>query len=561
MRIFGNIISEGVAMGQVCFPNTDYSKFFSAYKPARSDIEKIRYNNAVSQATQDIHELILRGSNDRESLDILKSHLFIISDVTLETKVNSLIDQGISAPFALEAAINELTNSFKALTDPLLKEKIEDIKDAGNRILRKLLVIEEPVSPNKDIIIIADNIEPSVMASYSEKHVKAVLLTNPSETSHAAIIAKSKDFVTITNFDLGKYRFKEDDTLIIDTFNNKIIINPSPVNIIDYNKLLVEWNSKKDLLLRSATLPAVSTDGKEFKISANISSPADMDKALSYGCSGIGLFRTEFLFMEAKKLPSEDDQFLAYKNVIDKNMNQLCIIRTLDIGGDKNCASFTIPKEDNPYLGYRGIRISLENKNIFKTQLKAILRASAFGQVAIMIPMVTTIYEVKRTKTILKECMKELDAKGIAYDKKIMLGIMVETPSVCIMADVFAKNVDFFSIGTNDLIQYTFAADRTNPAVSHFFDCYEPAIIHSIHRIVTAAHNAGIPVGICGEMAANPKLLPFFMGIGVDRLSMTPSSIPTIKEQIRNTSTNHCDINQLLSLDSTKKVQSYLNKL
>ena len=561
MQIYGNVIAGGIAMGKLCFQHTDYDRFLRAYRPARADIEKIRFDNAVSQAKQDLNELIAVGRTTKEGLDILKSHLAIVIDPSLENMVFSFIDQGLSAPKSLIAAINNLTASLDALDDDITRERAADVSDSGKRILRKLLAMEEPAFPDEDIIICADNIEPSVMAGFSEEHVKAVFLANPSETSHTAIIAKSKDFITITGFDSSKYRFIENDTIIVDTFQNSIIIDPTTSDIIDFNKKRKSWNAKRSSILSRAALPAISTDGHEYTISANISSPQGIDKAVTNGCNGVGLFRSEFLFMESKKLPSEDEQFHAYKNVATKTNGELCVIRTLDIGGDKKCACINLPREDNPYLGFRGVRVSLENKSIFKTQLRAILRASAFGKLAIMTPMITTVYEIKRCKRLLAECKKELDNKCIDYDKNIQFGIMIETPAACFMADIFARNVDFFSIGTNDLIQYTFAADRNNPAVAHFFDCYEPAVIHAIHNVVTAAHKADIWVGICGEVASNPVMLPFFMALGVDELSMTSSTIPAIKEQIRNTPSDLCDIPTILSLDSTKKVQNYLNSL
>lgn len=561
MQIYGNVIAGGIAMGKLCFQHTDYDRFLKAYRPARADIEKIRFDNAVSQAKQDLNELIAAGRTTKEGLDILKSHLAIVIDPSLENMVFSFIDQGLSAPKSLIAAINNLTAALESLNDDITRERAADISDSGKRILRKLLAMEEPAFPDEDIIICADNIEPSVMAGFSEEHVKAVFLANPSETSHTAIIAKSKDFITITGFDSSKYRFVENDTIIVDTFQNSIIIDPTTSDIIDFNKKRKSWNAKRSSILSRAALPAISTDGHEYTISANISSPQGIVKAVTCGCKGVGLFRSEFLFMESKKLPSEDEQFLAYKNVAIKTAGELCVIRTLDIGGDKKCACINLPREDNPYLGFRGIRFSLENKSIFKTQLRAILRASAFGKLAIMVPMITTVYEIKRCKRLLAECKKELDNKCIDYDKNIQFGIMIETPAACFMADIFARNVDFFSIGTNDLIQYTFAADRNNPAVAHFFDCYEPAVIHAIYNVVAAAHKADIWVGICGEVASNPVMLPFFMALEVDELSMTSSSIPSIKEQIRNTPSDLCDIPTILSLDSTKKVQNYLNSL
>lgn len=561
MQIYGNVIAGGIAMGKLCFQHTDYDRFLKDYRPARADIEKIRFDNAVSQAKQDLNELIAVGRTTKEGLDILKSHLAIVIDPSLENMVFSFIDQGLSAPKSLIAAINNLTAALESLNDDITRERAADVSDSGKRILRKLLAMEEPAFPDEDIIICADNIEPSVMAGFSEEHVKAVFLANPSETSHTAIIAKSKDFITITGFDSSKYRFVENDTIIVDTFQNSIIIDPTTSDIIDFNKKRKSWNAKRSSILSRAALPAISTDGHEYTISANISSPQGIVKAVTCGCKGVGLFRSEFLFMESKKLPSEDEQFHAYKNVAIKTGGELCVIRTLDIGGDKKCACINLPREDNPYLGFRGIRFSLENKSIFKTQLRAILRASAFGKLAIMVPMITTVYEIKRCKRLLAECKKELDNKCIDYDKNIQFGIMIETPAACFMADIFARNVDFFSIGTNDLIQYTFAADRNNPAVAHFFDCYEPAVIHAIYNVVAAAHKADIWVGICGEVASNPVMLPFFMALEVDELSMTSSSIPSIKEQIRNTPSDLCDIPTILSLDSTKKVQNYLNSL
>ena len=297
MQIYGNVIAGGIAMGKLCFQHTDYDRFLKAYRPARADIEKIRFDNAVSQAKQDLNELIAAGRTTKEGLDILKSHLAIVIDPSLENMVFSFIDQGLSAPKSLIAAINNLTAALESLNDDITRERAADVSDSGKRILRKLLAMEEPAFPDEDIIICADNIEPSVMAGFSEEHVKAVFLTNPSETSHTAIIAKSKDFITITGFDSSKYRFVENDTIIVDTFQNSIIIDPTTSDIIDFNKKRKSWNAKRSSILSRAALPAISTDGHEYTISANISSPQGIVKAVTCGCKGVGLFRSEFLFM------------------------------------------------------------------------------------------------------------------------------------------------------------------------------------------------------------------------------------------------------------------------
>ena len=562
MHKTGNVVVEGVAIGKIQFLNADYEEQIKRYMTGTEEEEKKRYQEAHTLAKDDLESLL----EDRDSLseseaEIIEAHQLMIDDITFEDAILGYIEQKMSAPSAVLKAVDDFKAMFEEIDDEYLRERQKDIVDVGNRLLRKLLHMKEFSVVGADVILCAKDIEPSIMAGLSEKQVKAILLGSGSKTSHTVIIAKAKGFVTMVGVELDETEIADGDDIIVDAVKGEIILKPSEEELSRYKEQVQKQEEQRKYLMGKAKQPAVTTDGKEILVSANISRPTDMEKAVEYGCHGVGLYRTEFLFMESAQLPDEEKQVAAYRSVAEQAGGNLCVIRTLDIGGDKHCDCLSLEEEDNPFLGFRAIRICLQQKDMFKVQLRSILRAGLYGKLAIMIPMVTMLSEILETKQLIEEVKEEMRKENIPFAEDVPVGIMVETPASAVMAPLFAKHVDFFSIGTNDLVQYTLAVDRGNQSVSYLYDYFNPAVIHSIHRVITAAHEAGIWAGMCGEMAGDKLALPFLLALGIDELSMSASQAPVVKEQIRNLESGICDVDKILSLTTPAEVREYLQSL
>lgn len=562
MLVHGNVVVEGIAIGTIQFLNMDYEERMKSYTAQSPQEEKAKYEEALRLAKEDLEQMLSSKENLSESeAEIMEAHQMLMEDAAFVDAIIGYTEQGMSAPNAVLQAVSDLKAMFDAIDDPYIRERQKDMADIGNRLLRKLLGIREFSVEGDNVILCARDIEPSIMAGLPEKKVKAILLESGSKTSHTVIIAKAKGFVTMVGVELNPQMAAEKETLIVDAVKGEVVLNPSMEQLEEYQKLLKKQEEQSSYLMERAKLSACTMDGKEVLVAANISKPEDMEKANTYGCQGVGLYRTEFFFMDSFELPSEEKQFEAYKSVAEQANGALCVIRTLDIGGDKHCGCLKLEQEDNPFLGFRAIRICLKDKSMFKTQLRAILRAGAYGKVGIMIPMVTMLSEITETKKLIEEAKGELKAEQIPFGADVPVGIMVETPASAVMAPVFAKYVDFFSIGTNDLVQYTLAVDRGNQTVNYLYDYFNPAVIQSIYRIVASAHEAGIWVGMCGEMAADRLALPFLLALGMDELSMSPSQAPGVKEQIRNLNSDQCSLEEILGLSETEEVRSYLGSL
>ncbi|MCI8327176.1 MAG: phosphoenolpyruvate--protein phosphotransferase [Lachnospiraceae bacterium] len=558
----GNVVVEGIAIGKIQLLNADYETGMNSYQAGGVEEEKERYQNAHVLAKNDLMELLNHREELSESeVEILEAHQMLIDDFSFEDAILGYLEQKLSAPSAVLKAVADFKAMFEEIDDEYLRERQKDIIDVGNRILRKLLNMKEFSIEGEQVVLCAKDIEPSIMAGLSEKQVKAILLGSGSKTSHTVIIAKAKGFVTMVGVDLSPDEVKDGDDVVVDALKGIILIKPDKKELEEYKVLAKQQEEEHRYLMERAQLPARSKDGKEILVAANISNPQDMEKAVAYGCQGVGLYRTEFLFMESSQLPDEERQFEAYKSVAKQADGNLCVIRTLDIGGDKHCEALQLEQEENPFLGFRAIRICLQDRALFKTQIKAVLRAGSHGKIGIMIPMVTMLSEILNTKELIEEAKQELKAENIPFSSEVQVGIMIETPASAIMAPIFAKHVDFFSIGTNDLVQYTLAVDRGNQKVSYLYDYFNPAVLHSIYRIVTSAHEAGIWAGMCGEMAGDRLALPFLLALGVDELSMSASQAPMIKEQIRNMDCDSCDLEKILQLKDTQEVRTYLKNL
>jgi len=560
LTISGIPVVNGVAVGKLFYLNTDYSDAIAAYEPLEGQEEMQRFSKALLDAQAGLDSMLQNELSDEER-GIIEVHKMLIQDEGFTDMVNTFIEEGVGTPDAISASVDAFKEMFAELDDEYLRDRANDIVDVGNRILRSLLGIEETTITGENLILLAEDIEPAVMASLKENQVKAILLENGSKTSHTVIIAKSKGFVTMVGVKVDNPSSFAGVDAIVDTTKSQAIFAPAEEEIKEFAKSVVEQENKRNYLEGKAMEPAISKDGQEFTVVANVSSPDEMDKAISMGCKGVGLYRTEFLFMDSAELPGEEKQTKAYEQLLSAAQGNLCIIRTLDIGGDKKCECLGLTEEENPFLGYRAVRICLDKKDMYKTQLRALLRASTAGKLGIMVPMIDTLSEIKEARRILDEAAKELEAEGIPYDKEVKFGIMTETPASVVMADVFAKYVDFFSIGTNDLVQYTMAVDRGNQKVGYLYDYFDPAVVRSITAIVKAAHNAGIMVGMCGEMAGDVLAAPFLMAIGLDEFSMSVSAAPELKETIRNLNCSDCDMDKLLSFETAGEVREYLTGL
>ena len=469
---------------------------------------------------------------------IFDGHIMLLEDEDLIMEVQDKIKgEGLPAAKALSDGIEEYCAMISALEDPYLRERAADLQDIGKRWLKNILGIKikdlSNLEPNT--VVVTYDLTPSDTAQLDLENCVGFITEVGGKTAHSAIMARSLELPAVVGVKGVLSEAKEGETVVMDGEAGVLFLNPAEDVIKEYNDKREKIKKEKEELKKLITEEAITPDGRKVDIWGNIGSPKDVDAVIEAGASGVGLYRTEFLFMDSDHFPTEQEQYEAYKVVAEKLKGKPLTIRTMDIGGDKELPYLDLPKEMNPFLGYRAIRISLENKEMFKTQLRAILRASQYGQIKIMYPMISSINEIRKANAILEECKKELDAEGKVYDTNIKVGIMIETPSTAIIAYKFAKEVDFFSIGTNDLTQYFLAVDRGNEMVSSLYNSFNPAVLEAIQKVIDAAHDAGINVSMCGEFAGDKKATKLLLGMGLDSFSMSASSMLPVKKIIRNT--------------------------
>ena len=469
---------------------------------------------------------------------IFDGHIMLLEDEDLIMEVQDKIKgEGLPAAKALSDGIEEYCAMISALEDPYLRERAADLQDIGKRWLKNILGIKikdlSNLEPNT--VVVTYDLTPSDTAQLDLENCVGFITEVGGKTAHSAIMARSLELPAVVGVKGVLSEVKEGEAVVMDGEAGVLFLNPAEDVIKEYNDKKEKIEKEKEELKKLITEEAITPDGRKVDIWGNIGSPKDVDAVIEAGASGVGLYRTEFLFMDSDHFPTEQEQYEAYKVVAEKLKGKPLTIRTMDIGGDKELPYLDLPKEMNPFLGYRAIRISLENKEMFKTQLRAILRASQYGQIKIMYPMISSINEIRKANMILEECKKELDAEGKVYDTNIKVGIMIETPSTAIIAYKFAKEVDFFSIGTNDLTQYFLAVDRGNEMVSSLYNSFNPAVLEAIQKVIDSAHDAGISVSMCGEFAGDKKATKLLLGMGLDSFSMSASSMLPVKKIIRNT--------------------------
>ncbi|MBU5483131.1 phosphoenolpyruvate--protein phosphotransferase [Clostridium sp. MSJ-11] len=532
--------SSGIAIGKA-FVIKEYDFKPLKIKIEDSSLEEERFNKAVEKAKKELEELIestIKNFTENEG-EIFEAHLTMLDDPELIGTVSEkILKENINAEYALKTVCDELVEIFEGIEDEYLKERIVDIKDVTKRMLRILNgQVEEGVNNIKEeSIIISKDITPSQTAQMDKNKVLGFVTETGGVTSHSAIIARTLGIPAILGVHNLLDKIKNGDVLIIDGNEGVVILNPDEKTLKNYREKIERYMEDKIELLKYKDLESITLDFKKVEVAGNIGSVEEVDSIIENGGEGIGLFRTEFLYMEKEVLPNEEEQFLAYKSVVEKLNGKPVVIRTLDIGGDKKLSYLPIKEELNPFLGYRAIRLCLDRKDIFKTQLRALLRASKYGNLKIMFPMICNLEELLESKKILKECKNELKEEGLEYDENLEVGIMIEVPSAAIISDILAKEVDFFSIGTNDLIQYTMAVDRMNEKVSYLYDFNNLAVLRLIKLVIENGHREGIWVGMCGEMAGREDLIPLLLGMGLEEFSMSPSSILKVRKIIRNLS-------------------------
>lgn len=523
--------------------------------------EMKRLEMAIELATRelkDLYEQTLQTMGEEEA-KIFEAHLLLVKDPELLTAVKQIVFvELVNIEYALKKVRDQFVLLFKQIDDKYMKERASDIADVTNRLLALLLGVKanDLSFIKEEVILIANDLTPSHIASIQTTYVKGIITNVGGSTSHSAIMARSLEIPAVVGTRNITEHVESGDIIILDALNGEVIIRPTSEQIKYYRQLKDEYDMNQQELKKLINQPTITIDKERVELAANISTPQDLKSAINNGAEAIGLFRTEFLYMNHYDFPTEEEQFNAYKEVLSKMKGKKVVIRTLDIGGDKQLSYIKIPKEDNPVLGYRAIRLCLDRKNIFKTQLRALLRASIYGKLAIMFPMIATIQEFNEAKLLLLEVKQQLIAEGIKVSEEIEVGIMIEVPAAAILADQFAKVVDFFSIGTNDLIQYTFASDRMNEQVSYLYQPLNPSILRLIKLVIDAAHKENKWVGMCGEMASDELAIPILLGLGLDEFSVSPTSILKTRYLIQKLSKKEMEklAHQVIQLSTSEAV-------
>jgi len=552
----GIAASPGIAIGKAYVLEKETFSILE-YQMKEEEVEKEveRFKEAVRQSKNElerIREKVKKKIGEKEAY-IFQAHIYMLEDpLLIDETIKRIRRERLNAEAALEETFRTIPKKFSSVQANYIQERLRDIRDVGGRILRNLL--KKPTLTlshlNEEIILVAHDLAPSDTASLQKDKVLGFATNIGGRTSHSAIMARSLEIPAVVGLRDITRRVKPGSLIVLDGNKGRVIINPTPEQIERYYEQQREFFFYRRKLEDLKSLPPQTLDGREVELAANIAGPEEVGIALKNGAEGIGLYRTEYLYMNRQNLPGEEEQLRAYKTIAEKVFPNSVVIRTIDLGGDKFQSHFPVPPQINPFMGWRAIRLCLEKVDIFKAQLRAVLRASYFGKVKLMYPMISGVEEVRRANEILSEVKNELRKEGIPFDEDIEVGVMIEVPSAAVIADLLAKEVDFFSLGTNDLIQYSLAVDRVNEKVAYLYQPLHPTILRLIDNIVKCAHRENIWVGACGEMASDPLYMLILLGLEVDEFSVAPTSLLEIKKVIRGA-----------RWDKTQEVASELLKL
>lgn len=563
----GIAASDGVAISKAyLLVEPDLS--FSSENISDVDGEVGKFKAAVNQSKVELTQI--RNNAEKQlgadKAAIFDAHLLVLEDPELLNPIEENIrNNKVNAPTALQEVSTNFITIFENMDNEYMKERAADIRDVSKRILAHILGVElpNPSMINESVIIVGEDLTPSDTAQLNKEFVKGFATNIGGRTSHSAIMSRSLEIPAVVGTKDITDRVKHGDSLIIDGLTGDVIIDPSEDEVLAYEQKQKDFFAEKEELAKLVNDDSVSKDGVHVELAANIGTPNDLEGVKNNGAQGIGLYRTEFLYMGRDNMPSEDEQFEAYSKVLKEMDGKRVVVRTLDIGGDKELSYLNLPKEMNPFLGYRAIRLCLDQTDIFRTQLRALLRASEYGKLNIMFPMIATIQEFRDAKAILLEEKEKLVSEGVKVDDDIEVGIMVEIPATAALADIFAKEVDFFSIGTNDLIQYTMAADRMSERVAYLYQPYNPAILRLIKQVIEASHKEGKWTGMCGEMAGDNTAVPLLLGLGLDEFSMSATSILKARKQIKELDQKEMQelANRAINCATSEEVVELVNEL
>ena len=542
-RLTGIAASDGVAIAPV-YLLTEPDLSFETVTVEDTAAEIARFEQAIAQTTEEITAIrdIALESLGAEEAQVFEAHLLVVADPEFTDQVKGQVESDkVNAETALKNVSDMFIQIFASMEDnPYMQERAADIKDVSERMLAALLGVKlpSPATISEEVIVIAHDLTPSDTAQLNKKYVKAFVTNIGGRTSHSAIMARSLEIPAIVGTKEITSIVKDGDLIIVDALDGEVILNPTEDEIKTYEAKGAGYADQKAEWAKLVEAESVTKDGKHVELAANIGTPKDVVGVLENGADGVGLYRTEFLYMDSADFPTEDEQYEAYKAVLESMNGKGVVVRTMDIGGDKELPYLQLPEEMNPFLGYRAIRISLDKTDMFKTQLRALLRASVHGDLRIMFPMIATLQEFRSAKKIYDGTKAELISEGVSVSETIQVGIMVEIPAAAVLAKQFAKEVDFFSIGTNDLIQYTMAADRMNERVSYLYQPYNPSILTLIKNVIDASHAEGKWTGMCGEMAGDQTAVPLLLGMGLDEFSMSATSILRTRSLISKLDSN-----------------------
>ncbi|CEN84160.1 MAG: phosphoenolpyruvate--protein phosphotransferase [Paeniclostridium sordellii] len=530
----------------------EIEKLQSAVETSRIELEKVKERAKV--------EL---GEHEAE---IFEAHLLVLADPELiDQTISKIKDEKVNADFALNEVKDMFVSIFESMDNEYMRERAADIKDVTNRVLRHILGVKvvDLSTLDEEVILIAHDLTPSDTATMNKKMVLGFLTNIGGRTSHTAIMARTLEIAAIVGLNDATDKIKDGDFIVFNGETGEVIINPDEETINQYRKLKAKHDEEKEALKQLIGKASSTLDERHVELAGNIGSPNDLDGLLKNDAEGVGLYRTEFLYMDKEDdFPTEQEQYEAYKAVLEGMNGKPIVIRTLDIGGDKELKYFKMDEEMNPFLGYRAIRLCLDRVDIFKTQLRALYRASVHGKLRIMFPMISSLEELLKAKEVIREVLSELDSEGIKYSHEVEVGMMIEIPSAAVISDILAKHVDFFSIGTNDLIQYTCAVDRMNQKISYLYNQFNPAVLRLIKMVIDNAHKEGKWVGMCGESAGDKRMIPILLGMGLDEFSMSPISILPARKFI--TSVNYSDMkkfaDEVLTMGTAEEIKAYVDK-
>ena len=558
--------SEGIGIGKVMLieeVNLNYEK--KKVTDTQGEIE--RYRNALDafcKKTENQAENIKKTVGEKEA-EILLGHLLMIKDPGMSSSIEGNITNGSCAEEAVEQVCDMFIGIFSMAEDEPTKQRASDIEDIKTGLIATLLGKEEVdiASAPAGTVLVAKDLTPSMTSCIVKENIVGIVTEIGGKTSHSAILARAMEIPAVLSVDNASQILKNGDEIIVDGSHGEVIENPSVGEISAYKDKTILFKKEKEELKKFLGKETVTSDGVKVELCCNIGKPDDADAVISKTGEGVGLFRTEFLYMDSTSQPSEDEQFEAYKKTVLKLGDKPLIIRTLDVGGDKDIPYLGLNKEDNPFMGFRAVRYCLNRPDIYKPQLRALLRASAFGNIKIMVPLVTCLEELTGVKALIKEIMADLDKEGIPYNKDIEIGVMIETPAGAMVADILAEEADFFSIGTNDLTGYTMAVDRGNPDVAYLYSPFQPAVLRMIKRTIEEGNKKGIPVGMCGEAAADPLLIPLLISFGLDEFSVSATSVLKTRKIISLWSKKEADevAKKAMALKTEKEVTEYLTSV